>query len=117
MTLADRIIVILAVSLVVWLYIHYWGGGRTADYALILVAQKAPKQVNLQIPQLISIQGRLGESVIEVSEEGIRFITAPCRNQYCIHAGWLTKGGDFMACIPNQVSIALHRTVEFDGIA
>ncbi len=116
-TVADRIILVFALALLVWLYLHHWVGGR-ADYARILVANQAPQQISLQHPQQISIQGHLGESLIEVAEGRIRFIASPCRNKYCIHAGWLTKGGDFVACLPNQVSIELHRTktVEFDAI-
>jgi hypothetical protein len=118
-TVADRIILSIALLLLVWLYMRYWiGGMQPTDYALILVANQAPILVDLQRPQQIPIQGRLGESLIEVAQGHIRFIASPCRNKYCIHAGWLAKGGDFVACLPNQVSIELHRaeTAEFDAI-
>jgi hypothetical protein len=118
-TVADRIIIGMALVLLVWLYMRYWiGGSPPADYALILVAKQAPMRVDLQRSQKIPIQGRLGESLIEVAEGHIRFIASPCRGKYCIHAGWLTKGGDFVACLPNQVSLELHRaeTSEFDAI-
>ncbi len=118
MTVADRIIFVLALGLLVLLYMHYWVSGH-ADYALIFVEQDSPRKVDLHVPQLISIQGHLGESLIKVADGRIRFITSPCRNEYCIQAGWLTKGGDFIACLPNRVSIELHRveSTEFDAIA
>ncbi len=119
-TLADRLIIGLAIALLVWLYMRYWITERPdADYALILAANQAPKQVDLQHTQQISIQGSLGESLIEVSKGRIRFIASPCRHKQCIHAGWLTAASDFVACLPNQVSIELHRTqtAKFDAIA
>jgi len=119
-TFADRIIIGCALLLLVWSYMYYWVGENTSgDYALILVKNQLPQRVNLQNYQQISVLGRLGESILEINEGRIRFIASPCHNKYCIHAGWLTTTGDFIACLPNQVSIELHReqTTEFDAIA
>jgi len=119
-TLADRIIIGFALALLVWLYIHYWvSEPLPADYALILVANHAPIRVDLQRHQRVPVQGRLGQSLIEVSQGRIRFVASPCRNKQCIHAGWLTASGELVACLPNQVSIELHRaeTAQFDAIA
>lgn len=119
-TLADRIIFGVALGALVWSYTYYWiGESLMADYALILVTNQTPKRVDLQHTQQISISGRLGQSIIEVSDGRIRFIASPCRNKQCIHVGWLTTTSDFVACLPNQVSIELHRfeTTKFDAIA
>ncbi|OAD21528.1 protein containing DUF1312 [Candidatus Thiomargarita nelsonii] len=118
-TVADRIILSIALLLLVWLYLHYWTGARApADYALILVANQAPIKLDLQHSQQIAIAGSDGESLIEVADGRIRFIASSCQSKHCIHAGWLTKGGDFVACLPNQVSIELHNaeTAHFDAI-
>ncbi len=118
-TVADRIILGFALLLLVWLYQQYWIKGKAPiGYALIRVSHQTPIKVDLQHPQKIAIQGHLGESLIEVTQGGIRFIASPCRNKHCIHAGWLSANRDFVACLPNQVSIELHRheTVEFDAI-
>ncbi|MDM8559183.1 NusG domain II-containing protein [Candidatus Parabeggiatoa sp. HSG14] len=119
LTMADRVILALALWFLIWLYLHYWvSGERQADYALILATNQLPKQINLQHPQKIAIDGRLGKSLIEVSKERIRFIASPCQSKQCIHAGWLKTHGDFVACLPNQVSIELHRidATELDSI-
>jgi hypothetical protein len=116
----DRIILVLALIFVVWSYKHYWiTPSQPADYALIWVTNQVPKQINLQHEQQITIQGSLGESLIEVKEGQIRFMTSPCHNKQCIHAGWLTNKGDFIACLPNQISIELPsiQNPQFDAIA
>jgi len=116
-TVADRIILSIALLLLLWLYLHYWTRAP-ADYALILVANQAPIKVDLQHSQQIAIAGSDGETLIKVADGRIRFIASSCQSKYCVHAGWLTKGGDFVACLPNQVSIELHRakTANFDAI-
>ena len=118
-TLADKVIIGLALIFLAWLYSHYWFQGTEADYAIILVAQQPPQYVRLNQTQKITVSGRIGNTLIEVAPGQIRFLAAPCRGQYCVHAGWLKHGGDFVACLPNQVSIELVRQTEpqFDAIA
>lgn len=119
-TLTDRIILALAIVLLVWLYKYYWlDKSQLADYALIFVDNQAPLRIKLQSAQQIHIQGRLGPSIIEITEGGIRFLTSPCRSKQCIHRGWLSASGDFAACLPNRVRIELHsvaKTTAFDSI-
>ena len=119
-TVADRIIIGLAFALLVWLYVHYWiGHNPSADYALIWVANQAPKRFYLENDQRISVEGDLGESLIELKDGQIRFLTSPCQSQYCIHAGWLTSNGEVVACLPNRVTIQLrdNENLQFDSIA
>ena len=118
-TIADRFIICLGLFFLLWLYNLYWiGSNESSDYALIYVMNQAPIQVDLQQTQQITVQGRLGDSLIEVKEGQIRFLTSPCHSKFCIHAGWLTKNGDFVACLPNQVSIELHniKDTKFDSV-
>jgi len=115
-TVADRIILGLAIILIIWSYIHYWGG-KTLNYAIILAADNIPKTVNLYQPQQIIVQGSKGESKIEVKDGQIRFIASPCKQQYCVHAGWLTESKSFITCLPNQVSIELPHANKFDSIS
>jgi hypothetical protein len=119
-TIADRIIICLSLFFLLWLYQLYWtGSNESSDSALIYVMNQTPIHVNLQHPQQITVKGRLGKSLLEVKDGQIRFITSPCHNKFCIRAGWLTKNGDFLACLPNQISIELHnlKNTKFDSVA
>ncbi len=119
-TIADRLIIGFAFLFLFWLYQLYWTNSKeSSDYALIYVMNQAPIQVDLQHPQTVTVQGRLGESQIEVKTGEIRFISSPCHNKFCLHAGWLKTNGDFVACLPNQVSIELHnhrKDTKFDSV-
>jgi hypothetical protein len=115
----DRIILVLACFFLVWLYIHYWTDKTPpADYALVWVANQSPIRIHLQQIKQLPVQGVMGESLLDVKEGRVRFMASPCQHKYCIHAGWLTERGDFVACLPNQVSIELHSTefTPFDAI-
>jgi len=118
-TITDHIILLLSIILLILLYKNYWIERQSANYALILVANQLPQQIDLQQNQQLLIQGRLGKSLIEIMDGQIRFIDSPCRGKYCIHAGWLSKNGDFIACLPNQISLELYNAQkkQFDSIA
>jgi hypothetical protein len=118
LTIADKGILVLSIILLILLYKYYWITGQAANYAKILVDNSTPQQIDLQSNRQISVQGHLGESRIEIMDGRIRFIDSPCRGKYCIQAGWLSKNGDFIACLPNHVSLELHDSQEtqFDSI-
>ena len=118
LSVSDKLILSLAVITVLWSYQHYWRWNEeAAEYAVIFADQQAPFKVSLREDRLVRVNGRLGESLLQVSEGKIRFIASPCQGKQCIHAGWLHEGGDFAACLPNHVSIELQgEHVHFDSI-
>lgn len=120
LTIADSVILFVAVAGLFWLYAQYWTAGNVqADYALVMVDRSAPLKITLDHPHLVTVRGPLGENVLQVDRGKIRVISSPCKGKQCIHAGWLHASGDFTACLPNRVSIEVHSNTEdqFDEIA
>ncbi len=115
-TIADKIIIALAIVFLIWLYQYYWIKQDKANYALILVANQAPIKINLQKNQKLNIVGAMGESIIEVSQGRIRFVTSPCHNQQCVHRGWLSHGKEIAVCLPNKITIQMQDASEYDAI-
>lgn len=55
----------------------------------------------------IEVPGPLGVSHIAIHQGRVRFTQSPCRNQYCVHQGWLSHAGEAAVCLPNQISLEL----------
>ncbi len=55
----------------------------------------------------IEIPGPLGISRITIRQGRVRFSHSPCRNQYCVHQGWLAHAGEVAMCLPNRISLEL----------
>jgi hypothetical protein len=34
-------------------------------------------------------------------------VRSPCVGQQCVHSGWAQRGGEFIACVPNRVSLVV----------
>lgn len=78
---------------------------RTAETAprLVITAGKTEYIYVLDKDRTIPVSGEMGESVIRIEGGEARFVSSPCTNKQCIHAGALRKNGDFAACLPNKV--------------
>ena len=107
MTRADMIVVILAIALLPFLYVTYWGPSQRGDVLRVMVNGKETQAISLHTDNHITVQGPLGTSVIDVHAGKARFVSSPCRGKQCVHTGWLGQGGEFAACLPNRVSIAV----------
>lgn len=114
---ADAVVIVLALTLLPWLYLTYWGDATQGEQARILRGGEQVALVSLHEPQRINIKGTLGPSVLEIKDGKIRFINSPCRNKQCVHSGWITLGGEFIACLPNRISAqVIGREPRYDAI-
>ncbi len=117
MSLADHLVVALAVGLVAFSYYSLWQPGGEADRVLVRAGGEAAQVLSLAQDRTLHVAGQAGESVIEIKDGQARFIDSPCEAKICIHAGWLKQNGDFAACLPNGVSLQLMSVKEqFDTI-
>ena len=117
MTTADRILYLIAALALPLLFYLSWGPQQDADYVDVYVDNKVIRHISLVGQQQIDIAGALGPSVLEIDHGRVRFNHSPCKGKVCIHRGWLQHSGDFHACLPNRVSIALRSDhSEYDSI-
>jgi len=107
MTRADIIVVAFTLALLPFLYGTFWNRQGPADTALIIDESGREFGVPLDTNQQLRIDGPLGVSVLEIADGRIRFLDSPCRGKQCIHSGWLDESGEFAACLPNRVSVAV----------
>ena len=117
MTRADWLLLACLLAVQPWLYWHYWRDQGAADSLVITALGQAPRHVSLQHDQLLNVHGPLGDSELEIQNGRVRFRASPCRGKQCIHSGWLSRAGDFAACLPNRVSVTLiGEAARYDAI-
>lgn len=56
----------------------------------------------------VSVQGPLGDTVLEINDGQARIISSPCLNQTCVAAGTIHRRGAFIACLPNRVMVSVE---------
>ena len=58
--------------------------------------------------ETVPVNGPLGITVIRIHGNEAWVESSPCKNQICVAAGVLHRYGDFAACLPNQVLLAIE---------
>ena len=53
-------------------------------------------------------EGELGPTEITLDQQGARIATAPCSGQRCVRSGAHRHAGDFIACVPNRILVAIR---------
>jgi len=114
---ADVVVIALALILLPYLYLTYWGAATPGEQARILRGGEQVALVSLHEHRRLSIAGALGTSELEIKDGMIRFINSSCRNRQCVHSGWVSLSGEFIACLPNRTSVqVVGREPRFDSI-
>ena len=101
----DYVIFFLVAGLILLSYWAFWGGWSKQALAEITISGKHWRNVELYQDQIIHVPGELGESVLQVKDGRIRFISSPCTQKLCIRQGWLELGGASATCLPNKISV------------
>lgn len=117
-TRADWLVLALAAALVGALYAHHWGGAGPGARVHIAAAGATERALPLDADRELHVHGPLGDSVIEIKDGRVRFVSSPCRGQQCVHAGWLARTGELAACLPNGITVRVEGDGEsrFDSI-
>ena len=73
---------------------------------------------DLGTPRLVEFEGPIGKTVLEIDGEGrARFIHSDCRDQICVRSGYLERGGEWAACLPNRIIAMMDRQYkETEGV-
>jgi Uncharacterized protein conserved in bacteria len=96
---------LLAVAIIVLVFISYSKKSQPdVLYAQIYYGKTVVKTVPLDKDQVFSIPEK-PKVVFEIKNHAIAFTQSNCPDQVCVHAGWLSKVGDFAACMPNSLSV------------
>jgi len=104
--MGDWLTIFISLCVIVYLFQTQWSN-VAATKVQIRVADKVYATFSLNQQRKINVTGSIGETTIQISQGKVRFLHAPCHNQYCVQQAWLTRAGQVAICLPNQVTLAL----------
>jgi hypothetical protein len=113
----DWLIMLISLLCVFYLFHTFWSKEQ-ATKVQIRLGDKIYATYSINQTREIKLHGKLGDAVISINQGKARFAKSPCRNQYCIHQGWLTRAGQAAICLPNQISLELlGETKTYDSLS
>lgn len=124
---ADRLLLFLLLLGIIWLWFQInqtlaQGVPTAYVYHQKQLLASYPLPTDEQIIQ-VDAKGEMGISEIEISKQGIRFLSSPCTTHYCTLSGHKAYKGSVLACVPNHIMVVLRgsaakdeHSVHFDAI-
>jgi hypothetical protein len=112
----DAGVLLAGAGFVITLALYAWGGNR-GDTVIIRAAGKVVETASLTQTRVVSVNGPLGLTRIEIEPGRARIARDPSPRQLCVKQGWLSQSGQAALCLPNQVSLEIHgRTLAYDTL-
>jgi hypothetical protein len=56
----------------------------------------------------LKVSGPLGDTIVEIRDKAAFIENSPCPNKTCIAAGSISRPGQWLACLPNQVIVRIE---------
>lgn len=70
---------------------------------------------DLSVDRVISVEGTLGLTTIEIQDGKVRVTESACRNKICIAAGWQSSPGEWIICLPNNIFVLIEGSQDYEG--
>ena len=67
-------------------------------------------------PETIEISGPAGGNTVEISEDGVRVVSAGCPDQICVEHGYLREDTGPIVCLPNRLVVRFSKEKNVSGV-
>lgn len=102
----DWVLMLFGLAGVIALFVFLWERGHP-ERAVVRLDGRIVAEFSLTTKRRYVVQGRLGETVIEIAPGRARILADAGPRQYCVQQGWLTRPNAVALCAPSHVSLAL----------
>ncbi len=112
LTRYDKTFICILLFLALFTFIgglNAFGSNEKGKEVIILVGghEVERSSLNLEKSRRITVDGILGESLIEIADGKARMLSSPCPNHNCMMQEWVSRPGDVIVCVPNQVIVKI----------
>lgn len=96
---------LVIIGLLLLISMMYMTNRDSGAKRLYLISENGKTNIPLK-SEMMKLHG--GEVLIEVTEEGARFIKSDCPNELCVKSGWVRKCGETAVCVPNRLALVME---------
>jgi hypothetical protein len=113
-------IIIIIVAMAITGFFLFRGSGDVAT-TITVECNGDTYRYSLDTNQVISLEGAIGPTVLEIKDHSVAITKSPCTNQTCVHEGWISNSNSFIACIPGKILVTVDsqdkNEMEIDDVA
>ncbi len=113
--IGDLLVIVISSILVGVLFATLWQFAP-AGKVRIRSGDQVFATFSLNQERTIDVPGPRGITRIVIHNHQARIQASPCRNQYCVHQGWLSHAGQAAVCLPNRITLELMGDKSYDSL-
>lgn len=103
----DVLVIVGALLLVVLSSIYAYSGKNGPLYVHVESARDE-WYLPLSKDTSLDVKGPIGITKVEVVNGKAHVVSSPCREKICIRAGFISRPGQWVACLPNRVFLSIE---------
>jgi len=107
LTGADWILIVMIAAAAIGSYLWAGAWAQKGKTVLIEVDGKTMYRLHLAETRRIQVSGVRGHLLVETGEGRVRVAEAECPNHLCVRAGWQSRAGDVIVCVPNKTVVRI----------
>jgi hypothetical protein len=100
----DIVIIALSLLAVGAFAVFAYAGGRQGTQ-VVVEASGRTYLYPLDRDRTEKVHGPIGDTILVISGGEAQVLDSPCRDKICVHAGKISKPGQWIACLPNKVMV------------
>ena len=103
--------IIIGLSIITIFCSLFFSFQKSSAKSFVVIQQENNKWIYpLDKDQQLSISGVLGVTNISIKENSVIFVDSPCENKTCVASNAISKNGEWIACLPNNVIAYIEAT-------
>jgi hypothetical protein len=89
-------------------FLFFLAAGQSSGKLLVEIkTEKQTYLFPLDENRTFVAEGPLGGTLVAISDGEAHVVDSPCKEKICIQAGQIKKAGEWIACLPNKVLVAI----------
>jgi hypothetical protein len=105
--LLDFVALAVAVGVIAAISVRVYGGGGR-PVVEVRGAYSQEWVFPLDSEESLKVRGPLGDTEVVISGGAVRIVESPCPEKICIRTGAISRPGQTIACLPNQVIVVIR---------
>ncbi len=110
----DIIIVIVFVIFILLIFYKQFLFFDKNSKILLIITERNRYKYSLDEERIIKIEGKIGDTIIEIKNGKFRFLDSCCLNKTCVKSGWVGIRNYPIICLPNMVTAYIESEKEND---
>ncbi len=103
---------ILIIIFFLCLSLHLYKLDRTNNVKVEIRCKNKKNFFELDKNRKFKVECGSGYLIVEIKNKKVRVVKSTCPNKICVKTGWISKKGETIACVPNNIIIKIVGNTE-----